>query len=93
MDSLISSEVGKTVVQGAWNSDASNARLAARRPWTVMGPMALEIDVGAVRRVRKAVVGIIRSVSPVWFGIRDGRAACNIGESHWALKERGKPEY
>jgi hypothetical protein len=80
MDSLKSERLGKTALHGARVSDVSKASSAARRPWTVILPIGLEIDFGTVRRVRRAVVGTFRRVSPAWMRIR------TVG-----LKDRHRP--
>ena len=64
IDSSKSSLVGRTARHRARPSDVSMASWAARRPWTVVVPMGLEMLLGTVWTVWRAVMGMVNNVSP-----------------------------
>ena len=64
IDSSKSSLVGRTARHKARTSDVSMASSAARRPWTVIVPMGLEMLLGTVWTVWRAVMGMVNNVSP-----------------------------
>lgn len=68
IDSAKSSWVGKTACQSANLGLVSSESSAARRPWTVMGPIALEMDFGTVCTVLRAEMGTFNNVSPACCG-------------------------
>jgi hypothetical protein len=56
-----------------------------------MVPMGLEIVFWTVRRVRRAVVGTVRRVSPAWFYVRMRTieiATSRIERGHWTLSRK-----
>ena len=64
IDTSKSSLVGRTARHGARISDVSIASSAARRPWTVIVPMGLDMLLGTVWTVRRAETGTVNNMSP-----------------------------
>ena len=76
IDSSKLSLVGKTALHRAQISDVSMASSAARRPWTVIGPMRLEMLLGTVWTVRMVDIGTVNIISPACLSVRMSSVEC-----------------
>jgi len=55
-----------TFFQGCLAEEVSSDRSAARRPWTVIGPIGSEILFGTVYAVLNADRGTVKRLEPAW---------------------------